>query len=212
MQQCLNLFHSTSPSYPLLVSLELAALHWPTELGQSQLDTFLKRSQRLRDSLGSCHPALKQMVFKPTEQDMSRLYLRWGDHDPQDWANRMETEQGLVYESLSPYGCLYFLSPWLSEADFEALETGLRTLTHLNPETSAPSVILKPDLPPVETLTTPRSAFFAKGECVQASKAVGRLAKETVVRCPPGLPFLIPGEMVQPEHLPYLPENLWVVS
>jgi arginine decarboxylase len=54
---------------------------------------------------------------------------------------------------------------------------------------------------------TPREAFFAPGERAAASSAAGRIAKETVVHCPPGIPVLMPGERITSAHLPLLPET-----
>ena len=47
------------------------------------------------------------------------------------------------------------------------------------------------------TAMTPRDAFFADHVRVPASEAIGRIAAETVVPYPPGIPALAPGEVVQ---------------
>lgn len=62
-----------------------------------------------------------------------------------------------------------------------------------------------------EMAISPRDAFFALGERVNSQAAIGRIAKETVVHCPPGIPVLLPGEIIQPLHVPFLPETVWVI-
>ncbi len=47
------------------------------------------------------------------------------------------------------------------------------------------------------TAMLPRDAFFADHERVPAAQAVGRIAAESVVPYPPGIPALAPGEVVQ---------------
>ncbi|MGA0122391.1 MAG: aminotransferase class I/II-fold pyridoxal phosphate-dependent enzyme [Gaiellales bacterium] len=47
------------------------------------------------------------------------------------------------------------------------------------------------------TAMSPRDAFFADHERVPAAQAVGRIAAESVVPYPPGIPALAPGEGVQ---------------
>jgi arginine decarboxylase len=47
------------------------------------------------------------------------------------------------------------------------------------------------------TAMLPRDAFFADHERVPAAQAVGRVAAESVVPYPPGIPALAPGEVVQ---------------
>jgi len=47
------------------------------------------------------------------------------------------------------------------------------------------------------TVMTPRDAFFADHVRVPTAEAIGRIAAETVVPYPPGVPALAPGEVVQ---------------
>jgi lysine decarboxylase len=51
---------------------------------------------------------------------------------------------------------------------------------------------------------TPRAAFFARHETVPAAAAVGRVCAEVVAPYPPGVPVLIPGEVVSAEILDQL--------
>jgi lysine decarboxylase len=43
---------------------------------------------------------------------------------------------------------------------------------------------------------TPRAAFFARHEAVPAERAIGRVSAEVVAPYPPGVPVLVPGEIV----------------
>lgn len=52
-----------------------------------------------------------------------------------------------------------------------------------------------------ETAMTPRDAFFADRETVEAAAAVGRVCAETIVPYPPGIPAIAPGEIVTSELL-----------
>ena len=52
-----------------------------------------------------------------------------------------------------------------------------------------------------DTVMSPRDAFFYAHERVPAAMAVGRIAAETAVPYPPGIPALAPGERIQAEVL-----------
>lgn len=52
-----------------------------------------------------------------------------------------------------------------------------------------------------DTAMSPRDAFFADHERVPAAQAVGRIAAETAVPYPPGIPALAPGERIHAEVL-----------
>ena len=48
---------------------------------------------------------------------------------------------------------------------------------------------------------TPRQAFFAHGEAVELKDALGRVSKNIVCKYPPGIPILIPGDVISSEHI-----------
>ncbi len=54
-------------------------------------------------------------------------------------------------------------------------------------------------LPPAAM--NPRSAFFARHETVPAVKASGRIAAEVIAPYPPGIPVLVPGEVITADVL-----------
>ncbi len=59
-----------------------------------------------------------------------------------------------------------------------------------------------------DTVMTPRDAFFSDHERVPAAQAIGRIAAETAVPYPPGVPALAPGERIQGEVLKALQEEV----
>ena len=48
---------------------------------------------------------------------------------------------------------------------------------------------------------TPRDAFFAESEAVELKDALGRVSKNIVCKYPPGIPILIPGDVISSEHI-----------
>ena len=48
---------------------------------------------------------------------------------------------------------------------------------------------------------TPRDAFFADAEPVELKNALGRVSKNIVCKYPPGIPILIPGDVISSEHI-----------
>lgn len=60
----------------------------------------------------------------------------------------------------------------------------------------------------LESVMTPREAFFADAEQVPVDRAAGRIAAEMVSPYPPGVPVLAPGELITGEALDYLRSGL----
>ena len=56
----------------------------------------------------------------------------------------------------------------------------------------------------LETVMSPRDAFFAETEDIPATPAAGRVAAEHITPYPPGIPVLLPGERIGAAALEYL--------
>lgn len=208
VQDCLNLLHTTSPSYPLLLSLEAAWVYLSSDAGKANLQSTLGLCNQFRQvakGLNAFH-----LLEMPNQQaDLSRFYLRHAAQAGEDWAAELEQTYALSYESATPYGALYLGQLGLTWADYEALLQGLQALESsvFHPLKPLP----QPEFALPEQAMLPREAFFAPGQTVAQAQAVGRIAKQTVVRCPPGIPVLLPGEMIGAHHLPHCPPYLSVV-
>lgn len=48
---------------------------------------------------------------------------------------------------------------------------------------------------------TPSDAFFASSETVELKDALGRVSKNIVCKYPPGIPILVPGDVISSEHI-----------
>ncbi len=55
-----------------------------------------------------------------------------------------------------------------------------------------------------EPVVPPRDAFLGRSEAVAVSEAIGRVSTEAVAGYPPGVPTLLPGELVTAEVVSYL--------
>src|SRR6476469_1565370 len=72
------------------------------------------------------------------------------------------------------------------------------------PMEDSPTLPLSPSPP----LLSPREAFFFPAETVPADKAVDRLCAELICPYPPGIPVLMPGEIITPAAVDYLQQIL----
>ena len=97
--------------------------------------------------------------------------------------------------------------------DEESADALVRTLTALVDDAKSaerPPAVALPSAHglELETVMTPRDAFFARVEQVPVEQAEGRIAAEMVSPYPPGVPVLAPGERISAEALAYLTSGL----
>jgi arginine decarboxylase len=55
---------------------------------------------------------------------------------------------------------------------------------------------------------TPREAFLGPQEVVPIEQAVGRIASESLAAYPPGVPNVLPGELLTADTLSYIQDTL----
>ena len=82
-------------------------------------------------------------------------------------------------------------SPFNSEEDFARLEAALKDL----PLGAGSTASMQPPEIPACAMT-PREALEAPGETVETAAAAGRVAAECACPCPPGVPIVMPGELI----------------
>ena len=209
-QQALNTLQSTSPSYLLLASLDASIQYLASSEGQQRIETLLKNTQCLREKLDT----LTQFkLFKHASHfDPTKLYLTHPQQAGSTWGDRVEYDYGMPYESASPYGVLYLANIGLQVDDFEYFFNTLQTINIDSVQQPAESIPAWHDVNQLPIMaSTPRDAFFAEGETITRQNAVGRISKESIVHCPPGVPVLMPGEVIAEHHLAQLPAKILVL-
>jgi len=66
-------------------------------------------------------------------------------------------------------------------------------------------------VPEIPTLSlSPRDAFYAETESVPLVEAAGRIIAEFIFVYPPGIPILLPGEVISEESIEYILDHLKV--
>lgn len=215
-QQALNTLQTTSPSYLLMASLDNSVHYLISRAGQDRIRRLMKQVASFRVDLLSRLQQFRLFSPAPTMAhfcDPCKLYFTHPKQAGEAWGADFEERHQVAYESASPDGVLYLANLGLELEDFETLREVLLTedaqrLGDSSPisvqtdlETENPSVLLP------EMAMSPREAFFAPGCRIASQDTVGRIAKETIVHCPPGIPVLFPGEKIQQAHLPYLPDG-----
>eukprot|EP00955_Chlamydomonas_euryale_P026447 278994-Chlamydomonas_euryale.AAC.1 len=134
-------------------------------------------------------------------------------------AAALEARAGVVAELATPRCVVCALGPGSTTHDAERLVDAVRELSNKAREAcggggglagdaarggATGPAAAPPQLPPPVAVMTPREAFFSRTERTTASAAVGRVCAELLCPYPPGVPALIPGEVVSEQALAVL--------
>jgi arginine decarboxylase len=214
VQHALNFLQTTSPNYLLLASLDTMR-RWLWREGETLFAEAVDEATTLESAVNAV-PGLR--VFRAAtdsrltdhQQDPLRLVVNvsgsgWSGYEVE---RHLRTEFLIEDEMADWFNVVYVLSPHDDPAAKERLLTGLRSVAAA-PESRAslPSRagdaeeahMLQPPIPPLAM--TPRNAALAEQTVVDLKSATGRTCAEMVMFYPPGIPLLMPGEVVSQETL-----------
>lgn len=193
-KEAMALFGSTSPSYPIMASLDLACA-WLEQKGEKAYQTLQQRISYLKEEANRCGIAIPQ-----GETDPIRLSL----HTASVGISGIQAAEhfrncGVEPEYADGAFVVFLSTPFNSEKDFERLEHGIRTL----PQGNALKISHSLPIPP-EISCSLREAVLAPQEWVSLENAVGRIAGQAACPCPPGIPVVMPGEKIGSQAVEFL--------
>lgn len=219
----LRLVQSTSPSYLLMVSLDLARREMALS-GRQTLDRALSLATEARRRIEAL-PGLRcpgpDMVGRPgvAAFDPTKLLIDTRDTGLSGFqVSEYLMRQGIALESAGSGYVLAMVTigdtPETIAAIIKALsdlprQGGLRGFdghrlsgTESGVRSSVPRPLGEPPIPP--QAMTPRQAYLSPKEPVALERARGRISGEMVAPYPPGIPVLCPGEVIDEQALDYL--------
>jgi lysine decarboxylase len=214
VQEALNFLQTTSPSFLLLASLDVMR-RWLWREGEALFAAAVEQAQELEDQIDEL---LGLQVFRPELDPRLTDHLRdplrlvvnvsgtgWSGYEVE---RHLRTEYHVEDEMADWFSVVYVLSPQDDPAARDRLLAGLRSVSENPREGQAGaqlaemvnhSHLLQPPIPPLAM--PPRTAALARKATVALNNAAGRTCAEMVMFYPPGIPLLMPGELVTAETL-----------
>ena len=190
VRQTASIYGSSSPSYPMLVSLDAARDWLVGEEGFHQYRRAACRVAELRQKFSSIRPRSGLSL------DPCRFVLKVKDGPA--FAAALE-ERG-VYPEMEDGGHVVFIcTAQDSDEDFCRLE---RVLEDLEDRMGDCPPIPAPPIP--ERVLSPRQALFAPSRVRPLEDCEGEVAACQIAPYPPGVPVVAPGERISKKELAYL--------
>ncbi len=195
LREMLRLVQSTSPSYLLMASLDLARRELALN-GEALWERALELARQGRHRLAE----LKGIrVHESNDPTKLLIDIRGRGITGFQAAELLWTRYGVAVEASGLTYILAVLTPGDSPASIDALVGGVDRLP-FGPGSPA----LPPEPPWPEVVCSPREAYLG-GKCsVPLVQAAGRIAAELVAPYPPGIPVVAPGERLTPAVIDYL--------
>jgi arginine/lysine/ornithine decarboxylase len=208
------MFHTTSPSYLLLASLEAARKMLATE-GEDIFSELVTECQKLKKAISEIpglivldeNTGLEAMTYDPTKivVNVTRLGL-----DGFDVYDLMFEKYKIQMELAEPTIVLAVIGIGDTKETVWKLYDAFKDLSETYYGKSDPIETLEDIVYVPPQVMSPRQAFYADKVPCKIREAVGRVAAEAVLIYPPGIPICIPGELMTAdmvEEIIYCLEN-----
>ncbi len=199
VQAILSMLTTTSTSYLLLASLDVARKSLATE-GQALLEDCIRLAEKTRYEINQIEGLYcmgKEVLhssaaasYDPTKLLISVKDLGVSGHDVEVW---LREKFNIEVEMSDLYNILCIVTSGDCEVDLFILVKALKELSvkYRNSVSKQNPFVILPDIPSLAL--TPRDAFYADTEVVPIEQSVGRIIAEFVMVYPPGIPIFIPG-------------------
>ncbi len=186
-KQALAMFGSTSPSYLILQSLDAVNQYLADDYAD-KLSSFTAVAEQIKERIISDGYTL--CGDEPLKVTIAAKAYGYRGEELAD----ILREAGMECEFADPDFLVLMLTPEIGEEGLTRLEKALLAIPKRSAILDAPPVFQ-----PQARVMTVREAAFAQSEVVPAKESVGRVLAAATVGCPPAVPIVICGEVID-EH------------
>ncbi|HEY9714438.1 MAG TPA: aminotransferase class I/II-fold pyridoxal phosphate-dependent enzyme [Chroococcales cyanobacterium] len=201
VRRALNLVQTSSPSYPLLASIEDAIELLELE-GEERLGALHDLRMRAEAEISAMGFSVFNSRFRT---DPLHLLVRSNQSSAPELFEFL-ADRGVFPEAILGDAVLLLMGIGTTEEDIRELIAVLGEFKLVLerraplPEKDAPSW-KRIETDAAVQVFTPRRAFFMPSEVVAARESIGRVAAECIAPCPPGIPICVPGQRITDEIL-----------
>jgi len=199
LRKMLTVYQTSSPSYILMASIDECVCRMMAE-GNALAEAWLRRMADFRESMTKLH----RLSLLPTEScltDPSKIVISTlgTDINGPQLQQILREKYRIELEMAAGHYAIAMTGIGDTDANLHRLADAL-----LDIDATLTSTPVVPPADPMhlsEMRLTPAEADWLPAEDVPVAQAAGRICAETVFAYPPGIPLIVPGEVIDGEHL-----------
>lgn len=209
LRAALSLITTTSPSFPILASMDLARAMMQEE-GYYLLEKALNLSHEYKNKINTIEglqvlsEELKY-IDGVSEIDPLKVLVSVNNLSINGYevANILYKNYNIQLELSEESVILAMFSMFHTRDDWERFYYALKQIA-IKYRTDTPRSSIGTIPPHPTLLLSPRQAYFSKKRTIQLEDSVGLVSGEMIAAYPPGIPCILPGELITQEVMEYL--------
>jgi len=210
LKSCLRLFQSSSPSFILMAYLD-AARCMMVENGRKIFNDLLEYAAEFTNNMNENTNGIcpgKRLVGKNAvyDVDLSRLVVNFSDCAVSGYhvAEKLNQQYNIQVEMADWKNIICIPSSGNNHDDFQALEAAIYGILKSNQGIMPKNIVSK--YPKAPYKIPPYEAFYSDSEVIDLRNSTGRIACDTIISFPPGVPVLCPGEAISTDIIEFISE------
>ena len=208
VKQVLNLTYTSSASYILMCSLDVARKQLATR-GSDMLEETLGLARWAREEINridGLYACGRELVGTPGCSDFDETKLginvRGLGYTGYQMESKLRREYNIQIELSDMNNILAIVSLGDRKEDLEALVNALKDIAAQVKPTEYRYTIPVPKNP--KMIVSPRDAFYSPKKAVRLEESEGEIAGEMVMAYPPGIPVICMGERISKDIIDYI--------
>ncbi|WP_223066427.1 aminotransferase class I/II-fold pyridoxal phosphate-dependent enzyme [Paenibacillus caui] len=216
IQTIISMLTTTSTSYILLASLDAARRNLALN-GHEMLNNALQLANYARDEINKIEGLYsfgKEILggeatygLDPTKVTIHVRHLGITGYETENW---LREHYNIEVELSDMYNILCLITPGDTRESVDTLIIALRELSRTFYKVGEVKelIVKTPEIPQLSLI--PRDAFYADTEVIPFRESAGRIIAEFIYVYPPGIPILLPGEVITQENIDYIVDHVEV--
>lgn len=201
IQEALNLITTTSPSYPLLINIESTIRYLDSEKGKFHIFDLVKNVNRFVRSIKT----IPNLQVYSANNDVTKILIKVTNLSGFELSDILFNDYKVEDELANEKAVLLLTGLGTDKAKLKRLEKVLFDLASKNIKITE-SEHSYYNYVPVEPRVRYIPSLIWEKPCkeVGLKYALSRVCMESIIEYPPGIPILLPGEVIKKEHIEYL--------
>lgn len=208
IKQVLNLTYTSSASYLLMCSLDIARKQLATN-GSDMLEKTLQLARWAREEINKIDGLYafgKGLIGTPGCYDIDETKLginvRRLGYTGHQMESKLRKEYNIQIELSDLCNILAVVSIGDRKEDMEALVNALKDIAGKTKVIELKNAVLIPQSP--KMIVSPRDAFYSSKKTLPLEDSEGEIAGEMVMAYPPGIPIICMGERITKDIIDYI--------
>lgn len=195
----LRIIESSSPSYVLMSSLELAVDIYETK-GKELMEDLLLNIDRFKEGIRN-----NEFIDVYNDNDKTKVFIssKGLGITGYELETILRETYNIQVELANYYGVLLICTIGNDADDFNMMKDALNNISKNYYKEKVIEHVEYPMIIPTKVLS-PREAFYKPKKSVKIYESIGKICGEYIIPYPPGISLLSPGEVITKEVIDYI--------